>query len=115
MRDPNLDMLAAAAHLLQPLLDQLVFLGGCTTGLLIADPAAGGIRPTKDVDVITEIGSYAEYGALSERLRGLGLREDVSEGAPLCRWRYKDLTIDVMPTDDRVLGFSRTSLVAPCR
>ena len=85
MRDPNLDMLVAAARVLQPLLDQLVFLGGCTTGLFISDPAAAGIRPTKDVDAITEVASYGEYGALADRLRGLGLREDVSEGAPTCR------------------------------
>lgn len=36
----------------------------------------------------------------------MGLREDASEGAPLCRWCYRELIIDVMPTDDRVLGFS---------
>jgi len=83
-----------------------VFAGGCATGLLITDPAAGSIRPTIDVDVITEVVSYAEYALLSERLRGLGLSEDSSEGAPTCRWRYKGLIIDVMPTDERVLGFS---------
>lgn len=43
MDDPNLEMLAAAARVLQPLLNELVFLGGCTTGLLITDPAAGGV------------------------------------------------------------------------
>jgi len=36
----------------------------------------------------------------------LGLNEDHSEDAPTCRWRYQDLIIDVMPTDERVLGFS---------
>ena len=25
---------------------------------------------------------------------------------PFCRWRFDDLTIDVMPTDEAVLGFS---------
>jgi hypothetical protein len=105
MDDPNLEMLAAAARVLRPLLGELVFLGGCTTGLMISDPAAAGVRPTRDVDAITEIASYVEYGVLSERLRGLGLREDASQGAPMCRWRYQHLIIDVMPTDDRVLGF----------
>ena len=105
MDDPNLEMLVAAARVLRPLLDELVFLGGCTTGLMISDPAAAGVRPTQDVDAIAEIASYVEYGALSARLRGLGLREDASQGAPLCRWRYQHLIIDVMPTDDRVLGF----------
>jgi hypothetical protein len=106
MNDPNLHLLVAAARLLQPLLDQLVFVGGCATGLLITDPAAVGIRPTKDVDAITDVGSYAEYAKLSDRLRDLGLTEDHSEGAPICRWRRGDLLIDVMPTDERILGFS---------
>lgn len=106
MNDPNLHLLEAAVRLLQPLLDELVFVGGCATGLLITDPAAVGIRPTKDVDAITEVGSYAEYAKLSDRLRDLGLTEDHTEGAPICRWRRGDLIIDVMPTDERILGFS---------
>ena len=64
MNDPNLPLLEAAVRLLQPLLDELVFVGGCATGLLITDPAAGGIRPTKDVDTITEVASYAEYATV---------------------------------------------------
>ena len=75
MTDPNLTLLESAARLLQPLLDELVFVGGCATGLFITDPAAGGIRPTKDVDTITEVSSYAEYVTLSERLRALKLHE----------------------------------------
>ena len=106
MNDPNLHLLKAAIRLLQPLLDELVFVGGCATGLLITDPAAVGIRPTKDVDVITEVGSYAEYAKLSDRLRDLGLNEDHRQGAPICRWRHGDLLIDVMPADERILGFS---------
>jgi hypothetical protein len=106
MNDPNLPLLEAAVRLLHPLLDELVFVGGCVTGLLITDLAAGGIRPTKDVDTIAEVASYAEYATLSERLRALNLKEDSREGAPTCRWRYRDLTIDVMPTDESILGFS---------
>ncbi len=106
MRDPNRQLLEAAARVLSPLLDDLVFLGGCATGLLLTDPAAAGLRPTKDVDTITEVASYAECATLSERLRELGLTEDTSEGAPLCRWRHGDLVIDVMPTNADVLGFA---------
>src|SRR2546427_11503369 len=106
MNDPNRPLLETAVRLLQPLLDELVFVGGCATGLLITDPAAGGIRPTKDVDTIAEVASYAEYAKLSEKLRALNLKEDSREGAPTCRWRHGDLTIDVMPTDERILGFS---------
>jgi hypothetical protein len=106
MNDPNLRLLEAAVELLKPLLDELVFIGGCTTGLLISDPAATGIRVTKDVDAIVELASYGEYAALSERLRGLGLNEDHRDDAPMCRWRRGDLMIDIMPTDERILGFS---------
>jgi hypothetical protein len=57
MRDPNRQLLEAAARVLRPLLDDLVFLGGCATGLFLTDPASAGLRPTKDVDTITEVAS----------------------------------------------------------
>ena len=37
MTDPNLTLLESALRLLQPLLDELVFVGGCATGLFITD------------------------------------------------------------------------------
>lgn len=55
MRDTNRDRLLAAARLLRPLLEELVFVGGYTTGLLITDYGAAGIRATMDVDAIAEI------------------------------------------------------------
>jgi hypothetical protein len=83
---PNRQLLVNAVELLGPLLDELVFVGGCATGLLITDPASGGIRPTIDVDTIVEVKSYAEYAVLSERLRNLGLAEDSTSNV-ICRWR----------------------------
>jgi predicted nucleotidyltransferase len=87
-------------------LDDLVFVGGCTTGLFLTDPAVGGIRSTKDVDAIVDVTSHAKYASLGERLRALGLAEDTTPGAPLCRWRHAETIVDVMPTDASVLGFS---------
>lgn len=106
MNDPNRELFERVVLLLRPLLGELVFVGGCATGLLVTDAAAGRIRPTKDVDAIVEVTSYAKYIKLSERLRAVGLMEDAREGAPICRWRHQDLIIDVMPTDERILGFS---------
>jgi hypothetical protein len=37
-------------------------------------------------------------------LRAIGFVEDQSAGAPLCRWRVADVILDVMPTDERLLG-----------
>jgi hypothetical protein len=84
----------------------LVFVGGCATGLLISDPAAPNVRPTFDVDAVAEITSYSEYVAFADRLRALGLQEDASPGAPVCRWVSGDVVLDVMPLDAKILGFS---------
>jgi predicted nucleotidyltransferase len=106
MNDSNREQLIAAARLLRPLLGELVFVGGAVTGLLITDEAAADPRTTLDVDVIAEITSYAEYAAFGDRLRALGFQEDAREGAPLCRWVCRGVTLDVMPLDEKILGFS---------
>jgi len=69
MPDPNLPMLEDAVRKLAPFLDEIVFVGGVTLGLLITDRAAAPIRGTTDVDVIAEIITYADYIEFSERLR----------------------------------------------
>ncbi len=106
MPDPNRVLFESVVRLLGPVLDDLVFIGGCTTGLFVTDPAMVGIRPTKDVGAIVDVASYAEYTSLAERLRGVGLVEDTTPDAPLCRWRRNAMIVDVMPIDERVLGFS---------
>lgn len=106
MRDPNLDQLITAADALRPLLPELVFVGGCVTGLLITDEAAGEPRGTIDVDAIAEITSYAQYAEFGDRLRILGFSEDTSEGAPVCRWVRGETILDVMPLDEKIPGFS---------
>ena len=42
---------------------------------------------------------------MSKKLRGQGFREDLSDGAPICRWVTNDVILDVMPTDSKILGF----------
>ena len=53
--DPNRELLERAADLLRPLLNELVFVGGCATGLLITDRGSGGVRATHDVNTTTEL------------------------------------------------------------
>lgn len=105
-RDPNAAMVARVAQALGDLRARVVFLGGAATGLLLTDPGAAPIRSTKDVDVIVEVGGIRAYRELEKTMQGLGFHPDQSEGAPLCRWRMSDLSIDVMPTDPKLLGFS---------
>src|SRR5580692_10908464 len=106
MPNSNLEQLIATAGLLRPILGELVFVGGAVTSLLVTDEGAGLPRTTLDVDAIAEITSYAEYTAFGERLRALGFSEDTSEGAPLCRWIHSGTILDVMPLDEKILGFS---------
>ncbi|MDQ6959331.1 MAG: hypothetical protein Q9M24_09525 [Mariprofundaceae bacterium] len=99
-------MLQLAASGLGTIVDEVVFLGGCAAGLLITDPAAPPTRETKDVDVIVEVTSRRDYHLLSEKLRARDFHEDLSDGAPLCRWVYRNVKVDVMPTEYSILGFS---------
>jgi hypothetical protein len=106
MANRNLELLKVAAKLLRPVLNELVFVGGCATGLLVSDEAAAEVRPTFDVDAIAEITSYVEYTTFGERLHELGFTEDASEGAPICFWQHEEIKLDLMPLDEKILGFS---------
>ena len=102
----NLPLLTRVAHRLDPLLPELVFVGGATTELFFTSPAAAAVRMTRDADVICEVTGRVEYHRLGERLRTLGFQEDTSPEAPLCRWTSDGGILDVMPVDEDILGFS---------
>lgn len=103
---PNIKILTLAAECLGELTKELVFLGGCATGLLITDPAAPEIRITRDVDAIAQITTHMDYYRLAEQLRTCGFFESQEDGAPICRWENAEIILDVMPTDEKILGFS---------
>ena len=77
--NPNFELLEEAATKLVPFLEEVVFVGGITLGLLITDHAAAPIRATNDVDIIAEIITYMDYIAFSKRLRANGFMEDMGE------------------------------------
>ncbi|MGA7221137.1 MAG: hypothetical protein WBX38_22675 [Candidatus Sulfotelmatobacter sp.] len=43
---------------------------------------------------------------IENRLRDLGFRQPVAEGALICRWVSDELIFDLIPTDPLILGFS---------
>ncbi|MEN8122169.1 MAG: nucleotidyl transferase AbiEii/AbiGii toxin family protein [Bacteroidota bacterium] len=102
----NMIMLQTIANDLAELKDELVFVGGAVTELYVNDPAAADIRPTTDIDCVIELSSRTAYAKLEEDLRAKGFANDISIDAPICRWVYKDIKVDVMPTDENILGFS---------
>jgi predicted nucleotidyltransferase len=105
-RDINIRMIIAVAKRLGDLRDKVVFVGGCATGLFITDPAMPEVRATQDVDVIVEVASRMAYYRLEEKLRLRGFKQDMSENAPVCRWLVDRIKVDIMPTQEEILGFS---------
>ncbi len=105
MSPPNRDTLEAVARMLGDIREEVVFVGGQVTELLITAPTLARMRYTDDVDVICPVATLSQYATLSDRLRSRGFMEDSSEGAPLCRWRSAAGILDVMPTVTEVLRF----------
>lgn len=106
MPSTNISMLQIVADGLKELKDEMVFVGGAVVELYASDPAASDIRPTLDVDCVIELSSKMAHIRLEENLRIKGFAHDTSLDAPICRWIYQNIKVDVMPTDENILGFS---------
>ena len=100
-----LDQIELVADKFRKLPCDFAFLGGAVLGVLITDPAAPPARTTKDVDVLVDTPTRKSYTDLEARLRKLGFKNDTTEGAPICRWRWDEIVIDVMPPTKKVLGW----------
>ena len=106
LQHPNLAKIELVAHALGGLREQLVFVGGCAVDLLLTDPAAAPARVTYDVDLVARVEALVGYHALEKQFALLGFKRDMAQDAPICRWRYNNLEVDLMPMDSGVLGFA---------
>lgn len=104
--DPNLQRVELVARALGELCGELVFVGGSAAGLLCTSVQAPPPRATFDVDLIAEVVALSAYHALEKRFARRGFVRDIAQDAPICRWRIGEVVVDLMPTDERVLGFS---------
>lgn len=89
--------------------DQVAFVGGCTTGLLLTDAfTREQVRGTDDVDLIISVMSYIDLYHFKEALKEKGFKEPTSmdEEMPICAMKLGELRVDLMPDHDEVLGFS---------
>ena len=106
MPSVNIIMLQTVAKGLGELKKDMVFVGGAVAELYANDPAASDIRPTLDVDCVIELRTRLQHSRLEENLRTKKFVNDTSKGAPICRWIYYDILVDIMPTDVNILGFT---------
>ena len=105
MADPIVAMRAVADRLDKAGIVH-AFVGGCTVNLQLDNPALTPVRPTDDVDVIVEVAAGRRYSELEAQIRDLGFAHDLTQGAPICRWKLGDLTVDIMPTEGETIGLN---------
>ncbi|MBI3187525.1 MAG: hypothetical protein HYZ31_06665 [Gammaproteobacteria bacterium] len=113
--NPNLEILIPIADALGELRELLVFVGGCATGLLVTTQRAQIMRPTKDVDVVVQVATLAEYHAMEKAVKARGFKHDISQDAPICRWVRNGVMLDLMPSEAGILGFHNYWYPLACR
>jgi predicted nucleotidyltransferase len=101
----NVSRLRAVAQALKPLNQKVVFVGGATIALYGNPDTAFEVRPTDDIDVVVELATYGSFAKLEEKLREIGFVND-TEAKVVCRYKIKGITVDIMPTEPNVIGFS---------
>lgn len=82
----------------------LTVVGGTAPALYDLAPMVA-VRPTTDIDVVIEAATHLEWRRFVDKLEARRFRHHAGEGEPLCRFRRGDLVVDVMPTDERAIGF----------
>lgn len=100
------EILVMVAHAFgEDLLKEVVFLGGCTTGLLLTDKVSKeAVRYTDDVDLITHVIGYPGWINFQTQIKARGFKELMDDNIA-CRMRLDGLIVDFMPDDENILGF----------
>jgi hypothetical protein len=101
----NIVRIKVLAEALEKLNHNIVFVGGAVVELYCDDPARGESRPTDDVDIVIELLNRGSHAELEEELRKIGFRNDM-DSKVICRYKYHDIVVDIMPTYAEILGFT---------
>ncbi len=99
----NMNRIKVVYTALEELQDKVVFVGGAVVSLY-ADREVLELRPTDDVDVLVEVLNYKERTELENLLRSKGFTNDIESGI-VCRFKFKGIIVDVLPTNDSSIGF----------
>lgn len=109
----NIVRIKVLEEALSKLKNKFVYVGGAVVELYCDDPARAEVRPTDDIDVVVELLNYGSYATLEENLRTIGINHHIDDNnnqdltqSVICRYRYHGIIIDIMPTNDEILGFT---------
>lgn len=101
----NIESIKIVVKGLEELANKVVFVGGSVVGLYASNQSLSDVRPTMDIDCIIDIAPKSKFPEFEEQLRAKGFRNDIKSGV-ICRWIYNDITVDIMPTDEAIMGFT---------
>lgn len=101
----NIGVVEKIAVALKHLRSKVAFVGGAVISLYADDLAADEVRPTTDIDLSLTLESYGAWAKLQEELSTLGFQPDQNSKV-ICRFIYDRVTVDIMPDDEKVIGFS---------
>jgi predicted nucleotidyltransferase len=101
----NIVRLKIIANGLAELRQKVVFIGGAVAELYCGDPARNEAQPTDDINVVVEVLTRGAFAELEEKLRLIGFQTH-GESLVICRYKYHDIIVDIMPTDAAILGFT---------
>lgn len=99
----NRNNIIFVAKKLKHLKDEVVFVGGSVVELHLDKGYPLEPRISLDVDAVIEMASRIDYAKFEESLRVLGF---VNDQNLICRWTIDGVIVDVMPTDESILGFN---------
>ncbi|MCK4895049.1 MAG: hypothetical protein KAT07_13825 [Calditrichia bacterium] len=95
----SIEAIKNIAHALSDLNEQVVFVGGAVVGLYANDPGAPEVRPTKDIDIVFEIGSVFKLKELRQKLAKRGIHFAKDEEV-MCRFIFQNTFLDIMATKE---------------
>lgn len=99
----NVEFLKRIAKEIESLLPKVVFVGGATATIFMTEPEHIRVaRETIDVDITLDV-TRREFYQFENALRKLGFEHDKET---TFRFLKDDIILDVMPTDEKILGFS---------
>lgn len=56
------------------------------------------------MDCIIDVISLNHYYKFENKLTNIGFKKSIDDDV-MCRWHYENIILDVMPTDEKILGF----------
>lgn len=95
----NLEKLIKVANALKEIKSHIAYVGGAVVSIYADDPAADDVRPTKDVDIVVQIVTNKELSELEVDMIKKGFSRDPEQNV-ICRFKYDDLLVDVMSTEE---------------